>query len=1048
MKRKFFESIVGFALANGYMVFISVFALVVIGVWSFQTTPIEAFPDITNTQITIITQWPGKSAEEVERFVTIPEEISMGFVQKKVDLRSSTLFGLSMVTLIFDDGVEDFFARQQVMNALQNVNYPDNITPNVLPPWGPTGEIYRFTLQSNSRSLKELNTLEQWVIERNILSIPGVADISSFGGETKTYEATVDPQKLVSLNISPNAVLNAIQRANLNIGADIMNTNGQAFVVRGMGLLKNMKEMENVLIDNQNGVPILMKDIATVHESKLTRLGIVAKDTIDDVVSAIVLMRKGENPSDILKLIEKKVEELNTRILPADVKVVPYYSRKSLIEYSSHTVLHNMFEGMIFVTVIVFMFMADWRTTIIVGLIIPLSLLFAFVCIKAKGMFANLLSMGAVDFGIIIDGAVVMVEGIFVVMDAHAHKVGMERFNKMSKMGLIIKSASDNGKNIFYAKLIILAGLIPIFSFQKVEAKVFQPLAYTLGFALLGALILTLTFVPLLANILLKKNVKEKHNPFVEYIIKGRLKQFEWGQRHKKWALMIGLGALLLGIGVATTLGTEFLPQLNEGTLWIRVTMPMSVTLDESAKMADDMRQEFASFSEVRQSVSQTGRPDDGTDATGFYNLEFFVDLYPQSEWKDKESKEELIARVQKKIARPGVILNFSQPIMDNVEEAASGVKGSICVKIYGDNIDSIEHKAFECLAQMKTVKGIEDLGIVKNVGQPELMTNLNQEKMAAFGVATADAQAVLQMAIGGQAGTSIYEGNKIFDFRARYMPEYRSDEKAIGNLMVPTVRGTYVQMKEIADITRRTGPILIFRQWNRRFAAVKFSVRGRDMGGAVNEAQDKVSKNVKLPPGYEFKWAGDFENQERALARLKIVVPITLAVIFLILFTLFRNIKDVGLVFLNVPFGTIGGILLLAIRHIHFSISAGIGFVALFGISVQSAVIIISKFKHNLDEEGMGLSEAIKHGVEVRIRPVVMTALMGAIGLMPAAMSIGIGSESARPLATVICAGLITDIMFDIMVLPVVFYYAYRKQYPEKYTTQHPTTDGQHPTH
>jgi len=1032
MKKTFVDRLIAFSLGNRYIIFMLVGALLAVGLYSFNTTPIEAFPDITNTQITIITQWPGKSAEEVERFVTIPTEVGMNFVQKKIDLRSSTLFGLSVVTLIFDDGVEDFFARQQVMNALQNVNFPDNIQPNVLNPFGPTGEIYRFTLQSNSRTLKELNTLEQWVVERNILSVPGVADISSFGGETKTYEASINPQKLVSLNINPNQVLNALQRANLNVGADVMVNNGQAFVVRGMGLLKNIKEMENVLVDNQNGVPILMKDIATIHESNLTRLGIVAKDTIEDVVSAIVLMRKGENPSDVLKLIEKKVTELNSRILPADVKIVPYYSRQNLINYASHTVLHNMFEGMIFVTVIVFLFMADWRTTLVVGLVIPLSLLFAFTCIKAKGMYANLLSMGAVDFGIIIDGAVVMVEGIFVALDSLAQKIGMERFNKMSKIGLIKHATASSGKAIFYAKLIILTGLIPIFAFQKVEAKVFAPLAYTLGFALLGALILTLTFVPLLASLLLRKNVREKHNPFVEYIIKERLKQFQWGQRNKKSALLIGLIALLIGIGTATQLGTEFLPQLNEGSLWIRVTMPMSVSLNESAKMANDMRQEFASFSEVRQSVSQTGRPDDGTDPAGFYNLEFFVDLYPQSEWKDKESKEELIARMQKKLYRPGIILNFSQPIMDNVEEAASGVKGSICVKIFGDDIDSIEHKAFECLRQMKTVQGIEDLGIVKNIGAPELRVQLNQEKMAAFGVTTSDAQTVLQMAIGGQAATTIYEGNKMFDLRARYLPEYRNDEKAIANLMVPTLRGTYVQMKEIADISRKTGPILIFRQWNRRYAAVKFSVRGRDMGGAVSEAQAKVNKNVKLPPGYEFKWAGDFENQERALARLKLVVPITLILIVIILFTLFKNIKDVGLVFLNVPFGAIGGIVLLAIRHINFSISAGIGFVALFGISVQSAVIIISKMKSNL-EEGMRITEAIKHAVEVRIRPVVMTALMGAIGLLPAALSTGIGSESARPLATVICAGLITDIMFDIMVLPVIFYFAYHKKYADR---------------
>ncbi|RBL89558.1 efflux RND transporter permease subunit [Chitinophaga flava] len=1026
--KKLIGGLIALSLKNKFFVFFCVGVLVVAGIYCFKVTPIEAFPDVTNTEITIITQWPGKSAEEVERFVTMPVEIAMNTVQKKTVVRSSTLFGLSSVKLIFDDGVQDFFARQQVMNALQGLTLPDNINPQVMPPTGPTGEIFRFTLRSKTKTVRELKTLEDWVVERNILSVPGVADINSFGGEVKTYEVSVNPKKLADLDITPLQVYQALARTNLNVGGDIIEKNSQAYVVRGIGLLNNIPEIENTIVDNQNGIPILVKNVAEVAESHLPSLGRVGRDTADNVVEGIVLQRKGENPSEVVAHVQEKVKELNEKILPADVKMDTYYDRQTLIDYATHTVLHNMTEGIIFVTVIVFLFMADWRTTLIVSLIIPLSLLFAFICLRLKGMNANLLSMGAVDFGIIIDGCVVMVEGIFVALDELAHKVGMDKFNRMSKLGLIKRTTAESGKSIFFAKLIIITGLIPIFSFQKVEGKVFSPLAYTLGFALLGALLLTLTFVPVLSSILLNKNVREKHNPFVEWVVKGRLGMFDWAQRHKKISLLISGAALVLGLMAFRLLGTEFLPQLNEGALWVRATLPMSISLNESSSVADRMRRIFTQFPEVKQVVSQTGRPDDGTDATGFYNLEFMVDLYPKEQWERNISKDELIEEMQQKLSiYPGVVLNFSQPIMDNVEEAASGVKGSIAVKIFGDDINIISQKADEVYAQLKTVRGIDDLGVVQNLGQPELRVDLDENKMAVFGVATADAQTVIQMAVGGQAATQIYEGYRKFDLRVRYLPEYRKDESDIGKLMVPTLRGTKVQLKEIAKITTKTGPVLIFREGNKRYAAVKFSARGRDMGSTVAEAQRKVNAHVKLPPGYLYKWAGDFENQQRATDRLKIVVPITLIIIFMLLFILFGNLKDCGLVLLNVPFATIGGILLLLIRDINFSISAGIGFVALFGISVQNGVILITKFKHNMMLHDLTFPEAIRQGVQARIRPVIMTAMMGAIGLIPAALSTGIGSETSRPLATVVIAGLITDIIFDLFALPVIFYYAYR---------------------
>jgi len=1032
--KKFIAAIISLSLENKFAVFVGVALMALAGAYCFHATPIEAFPDVTNTEIDIITQWPGKSAEEVERFVTIPTEVAMNVVQNKVSLRSFTLFGLSAVKLVFEDGVDDFHARTQVMNALQNISFPDNIQPQVQPPTGPTDEVYRYTLKSNTRTPRELKTLEDWLIERNILSIPGVGDINGFGGEVKTHEVDVDPRKLVDLGTTPAAVANALSRTNMNVGGDVLVKNGEAYVVRGLGLLNNITEIENVIVDNQNGVPILVKDVAKVSESYLPRLGCVGRDSDDDVVEGIVVERKGSNPAEVVTEIEKKVKEINEHILPKDVKMWTYYDRKDLISWATHTVLHNMAEGIVFVVLLVFLFMADWRTTIVVGLVIPLALLFSFLCLHIFGMRANLLSMGAVDFGIIIDGCVVMVEGIFVALDHVAHQVGMEKFNLMNKAGLIKDATAENGKSIFFAKVIIITGLIPIFSFEKVEGKIFHPLAFTLGFALIGALILTLTFVPVLTGILLNKNVREKDNPFVKWLIIGRMDMFDWGQKHRMWALSIA-GAGLIAGGVAFHfLGTEFLPQLNEGNLWIRATLPMSVSLQESTRLANEMRRIFMKNSEVTLTVSQTGRPDDGTDNTGFYNLEFLVDLKPKEEWKKGETKEDIINRLEKEITDkyPGIVLNFSQYIMDNVEEAASGVKGALCVKVFGDDIDTISKYAYQAQAQLATITGVEDLGVAQVLGQPEIRIQLDQARMAAYGVATADAQAVISMAIGGLATTEIHEGYRQFDLRIRYPQEYRKDETDMGNLMVPTLRGTQVQLKEIATISKKTGPIEIYRESHQRYAAVKFSVRGRDMGGAVAEAQEKCNKNIKLPPYYKFLWSGDFENQERALAKLKIVVPITLLLIFILLFIVFGNITDCMLVLANVPFATIGGVFLLLLRHMNFSIAAGIGFVALFGVSVQNGVILITRFKENMKTRHLSLHMAIRQGVLSRIRPVMMTALMGAIGLLPAALSTGTGSETSRPLATVVCAGLISDIIFDLLALPVLFYFAYKKEHTE----------------
>lgn len=1030
---KFIDNIIAFSLKNKFFIFFLTVLAIIAGAVSFKHTPIDAFPDVTNTKVTIITQWPGRSAEEVEKFITIPIEIAMNPVQKKTDIRSTTLFGLSVINVMFEDNVDDFTARQQVYNLLNDADLPDGATPEVQPLYGPTGEIYRYTLRSNKRSVRELKTIQDWVIDRNLRAVPGVADIVSFGGEVKTFEVSVNPNQLRNYNISSLELYDAIAKSNINVGGDIITKSSQAYVVRGIGLINDVEEIGNIVVKNINGTPILVKHLADVHESCLPRLGQVGRMDENDVVEGIIVMRKGENPGEVIKALKEKIEYINEDVLPSDVEIVPFYDREDLVNLAVNTVTHNLIEGILLVTFIVLIFMADWRTTVIVAVVIPLALLFAFICLRVMGMSANLLSMGAIDFGIIIDGAVVMVEGVFVALDKKAREVGMPAFNVMSKMGLIRNTAKDKAKAVFFSKLIIITALIPIFSFQKVEGKMFSPLAYTLGFALLGALIFTLTLVPVMSAMLLKKNVREKNNKFVRFINEKSSALFEKCYRHSKLTIGIATFVAVAGLYSFSFLGTEFLPQLNEGSIYIRATLPQSIALDESVALANKMRTKLRSFPEVRQVMSQTGRPNDGTDATGFYNIEFHVDIYPEKDWKSGLTKLQLIDKMQEELSiYPGIDFNFSQPITDNVEEAASGVKGSIAVKVFGKDLYESEKIAVKINKIMATVDGIEDLGVIRNIGQPELRIELNEQKLARYGVAKEDVQSIIEMAIGGKSASLLYEDERKFNIMVRYNENFRRNEEEIGKILVPAMDGTMVPIKELAEIKTITGPLLIFRDNHSRFCAVKFSVRGRDMGTAVAEAQKKVNEAVHLPDGYTLKWTGDFENQQRASKRLAQVVPVSIAIIFIILFVLFSNTRDAGLVLLNVPFAAVGGIAALLITGFNFSISAGIGFIALFGICIQNGVIMISDIKHNIKEK-LPLPNAVKTSVRSRVRPVVMTAAMAAIGLMPAALSHGIGSESQRPLAIVIIGGLVGATFFALFVFPLFVEIVYRKMLYDK---------------
>lgn len=1024
---RFIRNIIAFSLKNKAFTFFWVGLLALAGVVSYVNIPIEAFPDVTNTQIIIVTEWNGRSAEEVERFVTTPIEIAMNSVQKKTNVRSITMFGLSVVKIIFEDDVEDFFARQQVNNQLRNVTLPSEVEPDVQPPYGPTGEVYRYVLTGKNRDTRDLLTLQNWVIDRQLRAVSGVADVVAFGGQEKIYEVSIDPVKLQKYDLTPDQVYDAIAKANVNVGGDVIEKNGQAYVVRGLGLLNSIQDIENTIVTEYNDNPLLVRNVAKVIESAAPRVGQAGLNDNDDVVEGIVVMRKGENPSEVLARLKQKITEINATALPSDVKMEVFYDRDNLMHFCTRTVMHNLIEGIVFVTLIVLIFMADWRTTLIVSIIIPLALLFAFFCLRLKGMSANLLSLGAVDFGIIIDGAVVMVEGLFVMLDHLAQKRGMTQFNKLAKAGMIKQTATGLGKAVFFSKLIIISALLPIFAFQKVEGKMFSPLAWTLGFALLGALLFTLTLVPVLVSILLRKNVREKHNAFVEFFNRIVISGFRATFNNKRRSVLISLAILTASLVSMKWMGTEFLPPLNEGALWVEAKLPMSNSLSETVGTVRLLRAELMKFPEVNGVLSQTGRSNDGTDPSGFYYVQMQVNLKPKDDWDRPISLDDLVEEMDAVLKNyQGIVYNYSQPIIDNVAEAVAGINASNAVKIYGDDLDQLDAIAEKVIAEIRNVPGIRDVGILRNIGQPEISVTFDEEKMALYGVQKADAQSIIEMAVGGKTATQKYEGERKFDIRVRYLKEYRKDEEDIMNLMVNTVRGTRIPLKEIASLKKITGPAFIYRDNTKRFIGVKFSIRERDLGSTIADAQARVNKHIKLPEGYKIGWTGEFENQVRASTRLGQVVPVSLLLIFVLLFIMFGNIRDALLVLVNVPFALIGGIAALHISGINFGISGGVGFIALFGICIQNGVILITEFHNNLRQK-QSLENSIFEAVKTRTRPVVMTALMAAIGLMPAALSTGIGSESQKPLAVVIIGGLVTATLFTLLIFPIFYYRAQR---------------------
>ncbi|KZE78108.1 cation transporter [Myroides marinus] len=1026
--QKFVKNIVSFSLKNTFIVIFGVLLLLFGGIYSYMHTPIEAFPDVTNTRARIITQWPGRSAEEVEKFITLPISKEVNTIPNKAEVRSISLFGLSVVTVLFNDEVDDFFAQQYASNRMGNVNLPEGADFEIEPPSGATGEIFRYIIKSDL-PIKEVTAIQDWVIERELLSVPGVADVVSFGGEEKIFEIQINPTELINYGLSPLDVYEAVEKSNINVGGDVIQRGDQAYVVRGVGLLDNAEDIENILIEVKGSTPILVKHVANVVVSAKPRLGQVAFQDDEDVVQGIVVMLRGENPSAVIESLKDKITDLNERILPKNVQIETVVDRTHLVNTTVKTVTKNLIEGVVLVSIIVFIFLYNWRTTFIVASVIPLAFLFAIIMLKIQGLPANLISMGALDFGLLLEGTLVIVEHVFVGLEKRAEQVGMARFNRMSKLGTIKKSATSVASYIFFALLILIVALMPIFSFQKVEGKMFSPLAFTLGYALLGSLILSLTYVPAMCKLLLTKDIKERENAISRFFKNNIYKMFNWSFTHKKLTLSMFIGLLVICGVRFHYYGSEFLPKLNEGALYIRATLPSSINLDESVRLAKEMKAKLREFDEVKFVLTQTGRPNDGTDPTGFFNIEFHTELKPESEWTRKITKEKLLEEIRLKLeSYPGVNFGFSQPIQDNVEEYVAGVKSSLVIKIFGDDLFELEKYANQVAKSIKDVEGVTDLNVFKNIGQPELRIKLHDHKMAKYAVTMADAQAVIAMTIGGQAATTLYENERMFDVVLRFNKEYRDSAEKIEEILIPSLDGKQVPLKEIATIDYHTGPAFIYREGGSRYIGIGFSIEGRDLGSTIAEARAKVDKEVKLPAVNKMEWAGEFESKERAATQLTLVVPISLILILVLLYFNFGNAKDTAIAALTIPFAFIGGFLSLWITGTIFGISAGIGFIILFGVATIDGIVLIGVMKENLQHR-MPLKEAIKEGVKSRIRPVVMIALMGSMGLLPAALSNGMGSEIQKPLAIMIVGGLIMCMILSFTILPQVFYWAYRNK-------------------
>ena len=1029
---------VNFALNNRSIVLTAVLLLFGWGTISFHQLPVEAYPDVADNYVEIIAQWPGISAEQIEQQVTIPLETATNGIPGIAHLRSFSIFGLSDLKLIFEDDTSNFENRERVLERLSQVNLPPGITPQMGTDWSPVGQIYFFTLHSTNPQydVMELKSLEDWVVEKNLKSVPDIVEVASFGGPTREYQVRVDPDKLISYGLSLAQVEQQLANNNVNAGGSFIEAGLQQIDIREVGLVRNVQDIENTVITSKTGTPLRVKDIAVVAQGPKIRLGqfgraIRREDGAivdnDDVVSAWVAMRKGANADEALRGLEAKVKELNERVLPAGVKIVPFIDRSDLVHYTTHTVLHNLTEGMILVAIVLVLFLGNVRGAMIVALTIPFSLLFAAACLNLRGIPANLLSLGALDFGMVVDGAVVMVENIVRHLSRHRDGEGAANMAEV-----IREAAHEVQRPVFYAIAIIITAYVPIFTLQRVEGRLFRPMAWTVAFALLGALIFSMLIAPVLSTLLFRKGIREWESAFMEFLTSRYRRAVRFAIERRVVTVGLGLAGLCGAIFLAYSgvIGSEFLPHLDEGALWVRGTLAPSTGPSEGIRVANQARTVLCSFPEVPQCTSQVGRPDDGTDTTGFFNTEYFVDLKPKEQWRPvfHQDKDELIAAMNRELSKiPGVVWGFSQPIEDNMEEAVSGVKGELATKIYGDDLNVLEQKADQIVSVMRQVKGIEDIGVFRVLGQPNLNFEVDRARAARYQINVADVKDAIETAVGGNALTQVLQGEARYDLVMRYLPQYRTTKEALEDIRLLAPSGERVSLAQLCKIREQDGASEIYREGNQRYVAIKYSVRGRDLGSAVEEAIRTVNSQVQLPRGYRLDWEGEYESEKRAQARLFLIVPITVLVIFMILYSMFRSSKWALLILATVAMASIGGLLALLITGTHFSVSSGVGFLALFGVSVQTGVIML-EYINQLRSRGHSIEDSAVEGAVLRLRPIMMTMLVATLGLLPAATSHAIGSDSQRPFAIVIVGGLMVNLAMSVFILPALYVWLARK--------------------
>ncbi len=1006
------QRLVHFALHQRFITLAMALLLTVGGIVSFHRLPIEAYPDVVDVEVDVITIWPGHAAEEVERLVTIALEKELNGVANVTFIRSISIFGLSNIKVLFADGTDNYWSRQQVLERIGQAEIPADARPQLGPLASAIGEVYRYTLESETMPLTEVKALQDWTLEREFKKVPGVADIVSWGGGIKQYQITVDPGRLRAYNLTLKQVFDAVAANNSNAGGSYIRQGEYALMVRGIGLVQSMGDLENIVVAAQKGTPVRVRDVGTVGIGTAIRFGILGKDREDDVVQGIVLMRKGENPGQVIEGVRKKIAEVQ-KLLPPGVELKPYYSRDRLVQTTITTVMRNLVEGAVLVVLLLSLFFYDVRAAFIVALTIPLSLLFAFIFMDLRGIPANLLSLGAIDFGIIVDGAVIMTENIM-------RHLSTRRVAAGRVVREVQHAAVEVARPLTFAVLIIMTVYVPILTFQRIEGKLFRPMAVTISLAVIGSLLLTLTLIPVLASYLFRRSPSERESPALRWLRRPYLPAIRWCVRRPVVPVLGAAGLVVVSLFTFTLLGKEFLPELDEGDLWLRVKLPIGISLEATRPYVHEIRERMLRFPEVRTVVSQTGAPDDGTDPNGPDNNEFYIGLKPRQQWRFA-GKDQLIDAMAARLADiPGITTNFSQPIKDNVDEALAGVKGELAIKLFGPDLFVLQQKATEIATVLGTIRGVTDLDYDRLVGQPQLQITVDRAAAARYGINVQDVQDAIEAATKGRSVTEVFEGERRFAVAVK-LAQDGDALTSLRSLLISAPGGERVPVTQLAEFTKTEGFGLIMRDGNVRRMAIKWSVRERDMGGLVAEAMQKVGAAVTLPPGYQMVWSGRFEDQQRALARLYVIVPLVIFIIFVLLFGAFNSVADAALIMLNLPFALVGGTLALFLWRTNFNISAAVGYIAVFGVSVLNGVVLVSSIRQSFDE-GLGLRDAIVRGCEIRFRPIVVSAIVAVIGFLPAALSHGIGSEIQRPLARVVIGGLVSSTLLTLLVLPAVY--------------------------